>query len=251
MPTCKLCQQSVAKLADCHLYPRSLTRKLAGKENKVFNASIVNGPRVSWANGGVHDRNIICVACEQKFGPVDQYALEFRERVKQGVASFDIEFKSSRLRTFEADSEKLHAFAINTLVRWHLSGQARLSPVSLGEFADEAIASVQEGKSLLVGGPEVSYHFFTSDLALNMLDPYLAYSDKIGMWVLHLPHMHIYIALETKLPEWLFPAILKPGHRVTVWRQRRPPQSVLEIIDQIEGPNTAAILKMFGRTSGA
>lgn len=250
MPICKLCSREVERLTDCHLYPRALTRELAGSVNRVYSASIRDGARTSWANGGIHDRTIVCSECEAKFAASDQYFLEFRRQVLDGQSTYQTPYGTARLRKYETDTQKLYAFAVTTLLRWSLSNLANLARVDLESNGAVISQAVLTDTLFIQGGPQVSFHFFTSDLAIFMLDPYRVVFGSDEAWVITLPNVEIYIAKNKLLPTWMHPAILEDERFITVWRNRRPHSRVLEMAREIQQPNSAAIERMMGRRGG-
>ncbi len=235
MPLCKVCGQQVAKLIRCHIYPDSLTKEAAGEERKLVGMSLTNGPRASYAMAGLFDDNLACLDCERLFGRADDYAIMFRRRAL-ALSLPTVRWGAASLPTFEGDPARLHSFAMNTLLRAHLSDRWELNAVNEPEIAQEALQALHGGQSTIDGGREVSIVVTRSALAGLYATPHRRDFGGHPVFVIQLPNMMFFVALSTAGVGPAFSHMaLRPGREVTVWRRRNPiPQELVDARDMFE-----------------
>lgn len=235
MPICKVCGQQVAKLIRCHIYPDALTKAAAGEERKLVGMSLTYGPRASYAMTGLFDDNLACLDCERLFGRADDYAIMFRRRVL-ALSLPTVRWGGATLPTFEADPARLHSFAMNTLLRAHLSERWEFNAVDEPAIAKEALQALHGGQSTIESGREVVIVVTRSSLAGLLATPYPRDFDGHPVFVIQLPNMTFFVALSSAGVGPAFsPMALRPGHEVTVWRRRKPiPHELLDARDMFE-----------------
>ena len=235
MPLCKICNRNAAKLIRCHIYPDALSKEAAGDERKLVSMSTTHGPRASFATAGLFDEHLACLECERLFGPADNYAIMFR-RQALALALPTVRWRAASLPTFDADPERLHSFAMNTLLRAHFSDRWEVKSVEVPEMAGEALVALQGGRATIYGGREVAIILTRSDLAGFLATPYPLDFGGHPVYVIQLPNMMFYVAVSSA---GLGPAFshmaLRPGREVTVWRRRKPvPQELFPARDMFE-----------------
>lgn len=235
MPLCKICNRHASKLIRCHIYPAALSKEAAGEDRKLISMSMTNGPRASFATAGLFDEHLACLDCERLFGPADNYAIMFRRR---GLALNlpVVQWTAASLPTFDADPERLHTFAMNTLLRAHFSDRWEVRSVHVPEIAGEALAALQGGRATIHSGREVAIILTRSDLAGFLATPHPLDIGGHSVYAIQLPNMMFYVAMSCM---GLGPAFshmaLRPGREVTVWRRRKPvPQELFPARDMFE-----------------
>lgn len=235
MPLCKICDRNTAKLIRCHIYPDALSKEAAGEERKLISMSTTNGPRASYATAGLFDEHLACLECERLFGPADSYAIMFRRRAL-ALTLPAVRWRAASLPTFDADPERLHTFAMNTLLRAHFSDRWEVKSVNVPEIAQEALRALQGGPATIHGGREVAIILTRSDLAGFLASPHPLDFGGHPVYAIQLPNMMFYVAVSSA---GLGPAFshmaLRPGREVTVWRRRKPvAQELLPARDMFE-----------------
>lgn len=244
MATCKLCESSVPKLVRCHVYPAAMTREIAGGVPLV---ALHNTGHTSITRDGLFDREIVCGACEDRFGVSDDYAIDFRRGVLNLSIPFRLQYHTTRLPTFRSDPERLHLFAMQTLLRSCLSERSEHSGVN-DPLIEAEVKSVLLGqRSSLSSGRQVAYVFARDDLGSYLATPLLREVPGHPLYELKMPHMVIWIAAsESGLPRELSALALVPGDEVTVWRRKRPLDIELDNFRDLYTQQFARVDRIFG-----
>lgn len=245
MPTCLMCREMVKKLERCHIYPKAMTRYLAGDANKLVSMSIRQGPRASSGLGGMYDDTIVCSRCERTFFAADDYAIAFWK----ALLNTSIRFKHPyglKLREYDVDPNLLHTFCIQTLLRAHYSKRWVHDQVDLEESGLVLAETLLAGKSTLENGPEVALRFVKDNKAANALTPYVMRSKIDEIYVLSFPHLQAHIACNGKLPQWYGPTILRAQRQVTVFHCRKLYEDEERILKEMYAPNAIRAAKIMG-----
>lgn len=248
MPTCKLCGDDVPHLARCHIYPRALSRAIAGSENVLVGVACHPQPRAAYARGGMFDDNIVCPSCEQRFKRADDYAIEFRKAVLELRPPVTFPFHEAKLPAFEASPELLHTFAMQTWLRSFLSERAEHDQLTDSAIAKQTIECLLRGESTLSTGRQIAYEVNRSDLGQMMLAPMHAPDFSPPIYELAMPNMAIRIAAgDGGLPKGFSDIALRPGKIVVVWRPRKMHDHRINQLNELIGPNVRQLDRMFKR----
>lgn len=234
MLTCGMCGAQAAKLAKSHIYPRSMTREAAGDGPMVaVPMKPEQGRRPSYANGGFFDR-IVCRACEQRFGPADEYAIKFRRDVLHLRRVAVPQHNTLRFLRFSASPELLHTFAMQCWYRAFLSHHPDYDQAVDPELAQEVQTALMAGRSTLGSGREVAYLFERGDFATIMAPPMYAGLPNFQAHILGMPNMTIWIAAgPAGLPPGFKQIALHPGGHATVYRGRRSRGGAFDPLDAV------------------
>lgn len=240
MPYCKVCQQEVPKLVRCHIYPHSMARELAAEDGgHLLAMSDRFGPRMSVAHAGIFDDNIACEECERRFGPADDYAVNFRRAVLSLSIPFSVErlhptqdLPTIRLPTFRADPTRLHSFAMNTLFRSFLSERWEHDQITEAFIEQEVRMSLGTGDPTISSGREICIIVTMSEVGAYLATPHLLPHPDHPKYVLQMPKMTIFVDAGTKgLGPGFSVLALRPGDHVAVWRRRKP------VLEELKWPS--------------
>lgn len=248
---CKLCGDKGVNLVRCHLYPRSMSRELAGPDNLLVAMSDRDGkPRTSYAPSGVYDDQIVCGNCERRFKDADDYGIEFRRRVIRLGPPFRIGRHGRSFPIFEARPAALHTFATQTWLRCHLSERTFDDGMRNEPMFSLVRDCILEGRSTLDVGPAVALMFDVSALGAVMLHPVLHDEPDYPVYELHLPNMAILIAAsERGLPPAFDPIKLVPGGEVMVLRTKKLVEARLDYLLDTYLTNRVSVDRMMARTT--
>lgn len=220
---CKLCGSSGVKLVRCHLYPKSISRELAGRDNRLVALSNnADGPRTAYAHGGIYDDAIVCDECERRFKAPDDYGIDFRKRVISLAPPFRIGLHGRQFPIFAARPALLHSFAMQTWLRCYLSDRTFDQSMRNQEVFSQVRKCVLDGRSTLSTGYEVAFMFDISTLASVLLNPMLHADPEHPVYEFHLANMVILISGSNRgLPTPFTPIVLAEGDEVTVLRSKK------------------------------
>lgn len=248
MPTCKLCQRTVPKLIRCHIYPDAMTPSLAEDGPVIHIATSRDAAHLGYSNNGLFDREIVCADCERLFQHGDNHGTAFRKAVLALDGLLRYYDAEPELPIFRADPEALHTFAMQTLLRAHLSQRRECKAIHNDAIAAEVYAHLKAGTSTLETGRQVIYCFGRSAIDAVMMSPMFKNIPGWPCYQLTMPHMVIYIAGSASgLPDPMPSFALQPGNEVLVWRRRRLEGFDPAVIMKVLGDNSERIDRLLGR----
>lgn len=159
MQTCKFCNRKVEALIDAHIIPKVFFEHSKQAAGVIKNAPMemvtnlkgqlpVRRTRVGW-----YDPDLVCSACEERFGPYDDYAAKL---LLQDGSSHQKLIRDSRLLAWKIESydyEKLLLFFVSLLWRAGASELPQFQKINLGPWLDKA------KKHILSGDPGDAFEF--------------------------------------------------------------------------------------------
>jgi hypothetical protein len=244
MPACGLCGADVAKLAKSHIIPDSMTKELAGGEPLLA----LRATHAHNVRGGVYDR-IVCRACEASFHSADDYAIAFRRQIIRGTGvQKAVPGTKLALRAHRGDPMLLHRFALQTLLRAHLSQRPEHAGVRLGkDWLHLANAVRRHGAESLPAWPaSVRYIGGPSGAAFMAPETQLS-GEGVPVHVLTFPHMTIMVTAPSTGPIPAFlPTSLRPGTSIVVWHARKWAPREFELLAGAVERHSAAIDRLRG-----
>jgi hypothetical protein len=232
MPICKMCKQNKEKLIRCHIYPESMSKEISGDPHCLVSMSERGHNLVSgYAPGGIYDKDIVCLSCEAFFKEADDYAIDFRRKVLRLEMPVRLLLNSIKFPTFDASAEKLHKFAMQTWLRSHLSQRYENQQIENPETAELISEIILNRKETIDTGIEVSFLFFTSELAQVMMSPVHYQAPDFPVYSIWMPNMNILISASEKgLPPAFSVIRLQRHEPVTVLRSKKVFDSMFETI---------------------
>ncbi len=247
MPQCKLCGSLETKLARCHIYPRALARIAAGNGPLIGLSDIDGEIRLTRADAGLYDRDIVCQNCERRFKRADDYALAFRRRALKMNPPFELPHKTLAFPSVPANGALLHEFALTTLLRAHLSERREMSQVNHPEVFQEAKDSLSGVNKSIAKGRQVSVVVTRGSLGEMAASPTLHALSDHPLFELRLPNIAFFVAAtDAGLPAGFSEIALRHGPNITFWRRKWPLQiELLEVSRRFEavGARTDRIMR--------
>jgi hypothetical protein len=249
MPVCKMCGETKEKLIRCHIYPRSMSREISGKEHCLVSMSMKGEKPVSgYAPGGLFDDHIVCGVCETFFKEADDYGIVFRRKVLTLDMPAQFLLKTVRFPSFDASPEKLHRFAVQTWLRSHLSQRHENEQINNPLMANMIVDHILMGKETIDTWIQVSYMFFTQEIAQIMISPEYFNAPEFPVYSIWMPNMNIFIsASDNGLPPGFSHLRLERKKPVTVLRTKKVFDSISEKIYEGAMPHYERLEFLFGR----
>lgn len=201
-----------------------MSREISGDERLLVSLALRHGEVwLGRANKGLFDREIVCSDCEKLFKKADDCAIRFRRAALKLEGPVRFEHGKSCFPTFQADSNLLHKFATNTLLRAQLSSRHESRQINDDEFESEAKDQLLSGSETIHLGRQVALVVTTGALASTMASPVLHPLPDYPVYRLQMPHFEVFIAAsKAGLMPGFRQIALSAGDAVTVWRRRRP-----------------------------
>jgi hypothetical protein len=223
MPICKMCGEEREKLIRCHIYPVSMSKEISGNPHCLVAMKSIGDKLISnYAHGGIYDDNIICASCENKFKSADDYAIAFRRRVLRLEGEFQLPLETAKFPSYGCNPEKLHTFAMQTWLRSHYSQRHESLGIENNSMAAKIASKLLCGQETIELDIDVSYLFFTCELAQVMIGPAYFPAPDYPLYSLWMPNMHVVIAAsERGLPPGFSDIRIEKNKRVMVLRSKR------------------------------
>lgn len=144
MPTCKLCDQET-RLIKAHIIPESFFPLGAGHGHLFYSQK---GQFPKRARVGVYDNGILCSACDNRLGKLDDHAAK---KLLHGTSMRALDEEDAKVSQYpQADSDIIWRFALSVAWRAHHSTHDFYQRVDLGPYAERfkaVLLSKSEDKS--------------------------------------------------------------------------------------------------------
>jgi hypothetical protein len=221
MGICKLCGEE-RDLVDSHIIPLAFHRHMQMDSDRppVILGNAVNSyPQRS--PGGIYDEELLCLSCEQRFGPWDQYGAEcllqrFEQDAVTGVSNGEVLV----YRIDNWDEAQLRMFAMSLVWRAAVTTRPFFKRVTLGPHQQRLYDRIWAGDP---GSPNDFSVFFSrwivqpqhSGMELTQFSPYAWRLDGINMVKIFLGGFVFYIKCDRRPFNNPFPdIILAPGRPI-------------------------------------
>lgn len=200
---CKLCGED-RPLIRAHIIPESFFRELRDDGPAPLIVTNKPGAYPKRAPIGVYDQELLCAACEARFGRFDDYGAEVllnrRDELFKPIAH------NSEVLAFAADGIDqgvLSTFFVSVLWRAAATSQMFFANIKLGPFQDIA-------KQVLVGATPENVHIFATvlsrwtaskkreDLTTAMMNPFAERWDGINAYRLYFGEHVAYIKVDKR-----------------------------------------------------
>jgi hypothetical protein len=239
MLVCKMCGYACKKLTRCHIYPESMSKEISGKPHCLVSMKNLGKTLITnYAYGGIYDDNIVCASCENKFKAADDYVIEFRRKVLKLEGEFQLPLNTAKFLSYKCSPEKLHAFAMQTWLRSHYSQRHENLGIDNNAVAAKISSRLLSGQETIDLDIDVSYLFFTCNLAHIMTSPMHFAAPDYPLYSLQMPNMNVLIAAsERGLPPEFSDIRLKKNKPVTVLRTKKLFEPMLDNIMQGVSPH--------------
>jgi len=209
--TCKLCDQPDLKLVDSHVIPKGLYEGLQDSAGRVTQL-ISDRAYPKRIPQGIYDQ-IVCLACESKFGPWDQQIQQVLQpenleklRDTQGCV------KGWQVKKF--DYEMTQLFFVSLAWRIHAANRDPFAKVSLEpSLAHIAKASICAGSVGNASCFSVVLSGFNHDASIAFMDPVQLQYSGVSYWRVPFPRFSAEIKVDLAPAPALLEALsLKPNH---------------------------------------
>ncbi|NTW45730.1 MAG: hypothetical protein HGB18_01585 [Candidatus Moranbacteria bacterium] len=137
MKTCKMCSREFEKLVKSHVIPESFFRAIKKESDHLLVVSSNKDEHTKKSRIGIYDQEILCLSCEEKFKPLDDYGQKI---LLQNQSSFRAIFEEGGAYPVgwvfeqEVDFVKLKMFFCSVLFRADISENIFYQHVVLGPY---------------------------------------------------------------------------------------------------------------------
>lgn len=238
MGICKLCGND-RNLLRAHIIPAAFHRHLQG--NAVVPPLILGTAEHSFPRrspGGLYDEQLLCLTCEQRLGPWDQYGAECL--IQRFESDAQVRYSGNEVLIYQIDNwdeEKLRMFALSVLWRAAVTTNEIFRRVTLGPH------EVRLKNRILTGDPGSPSDFSVflsrwliqpehAGMELAQMSPYCWRLEGINMAKIFLGGFVLYIKIDQRPFVAPFPEIILSPNR-----------PVYAIPRQLEGSNDLLALR--------
>ena len=216
--TCKLCEKENIAMAKCHVIPRALYGK--SLKDPLGPAKLITntpGHYPKKTRIGIYDSGIVCQACEQRFGPWDDYAntLLLRSDPDEVLEKGD---QRGAYIYKKPDYKRLKLFFMSMLWRAHHSTQDFFKGVQLKTKLEKKLRAL-----VRMGQPGTRETFavflarFDDSMAEAFMHPFHERYEGVGVYRFFFS-MHVaYIKVTNQpLPQTFRPMALAPDRDLVI-----------------------------------
>lgn len=209
--TCRLCERE-RELVDSHIIPRSFY-EIGGKKSKDITKIVSNtkGFYPKKSPKGIYEQ-IVCLECENKFSPWDDYAFRFLVgNSKRNKTTPRNNIVGLEVRKF--DYLKLKLFFLSLLWRSNVATDPFFGKVNLGSHESIIKGMIRDGEP---GGPEdysvlISKFNYPGEL-IPILSPDLTDYDGINTYRFYLAGFMVLIKVDDNLFKDPFDSLVLSQH---------------------------------------
>jgi hypothetical protein len=211
MTICSFCRLREASV-DAHIMPRSFVRDGAEPGRNSYLLSTRND-FAKRTQTGVYDSELVCLPCEQRFGPYDDYGREFFQ-LKNAVQLVSPEMEGMVWQC-PVDYAKLKLFILSILWRASASRRVECASVKLGRFEESIRQMIEFGDPGPADRFPILMHRYDNgaDIApLSMPRRTRLRHSSVNYYKMEIAGCAIWTAVdERRLPPILDEVILAPG----------------------------------------
>lgn len=257
MQVCKLCDQNRA-LVRAHIIPDAFNRALRGAGDAppvMLSTSPEHHPKRR--PGGHYDENLVCDACEQRFGPWDAYGTDFFLNRLLTEGQPWIENGEVLAYQFEnVDYTQLKLFAISLLWRASATTNEFFRRVKIGPYEEaarqmilnETAGAAEEFATMIVRWVAQPPHERLAELQMS---PYKTKLEGVNEVKLFLAGAVIHVKVDQRPYPAPFPElILRPDGRLSVIaRELEGSKDILALRPALEAAAAKARMRVGTRKS--
>lgn len=235
---CGLCQQDVERFVESHIIPKAMMIDglKDGERMAVFGTA--GHPKKSPT--GVWSK-IVCLKCEQSFGPDDEYLIDVYRRLH----TFPKALEGEATHLAEVDPKRLNRSILSIVYRGHLSNHTMFKALQLGPHADALRIFLLSQSFNIPPDFSIVLRHLTMPVGETVLGPIREKYDGVNVYRLFLPKITALVRVDKRPFQQPFKSLeLGAMHEAYAMRFEKFTQSEMRVLANLLQANS-------GRMEGA